>query len=194
MLFRSQSFLSSSEINDNIEKAQRDKRANQVTLQEIEALRNSFTGDKNKIIELTELTQNLSKYSNDITEFVKEYSTINNFNMHVKDISLSLNDSPKLKGTKYLRAALEINFFSISGNTIEQLLEELDIFTGEVKRKFGDYQVSFQDLPKSENLEILGQKDKDDEEEINASIRLTIEGPTSSIGIISDKQNKSRRR
>lgn len=164
-------------LEGQVSASEKEKVAVQTKLQKAQQLLDQFGEGKEAIKEIALLDSELSGSSFVAFEFLSKFEEIKGFDMHMSELAIDVEKRPN--NPDKVTASMSIEFFNTKGATFAELLDNIDLFTNDVKRVFEGYQVDFSGLPDATRLNFEG----------DVSLRLNIVGPQ-----IATKSTNSRRR
>ncbi len=153
--------------NSSIEEAENKKRAAQQKLQQQKEKNKELDRDPEEIKEITRINDILSKGNRQLLNFMTEYGRVEGYNTQVHSVKVSF-DNDKEHNSE-INVSLDVEIGS-DGGSLEQMLDNINLFVGEVTRKFEGYSVEFSNLPTS--IDLTGDK-----VETSRDIQVEIKGP-----------------
>lgn len=175
ILFSVKSFVDAGDLKESIKKAEKGRYAAQDELDEINKFMLQFDENPERVKDISTMDKKLTKDMFFPAQFVSEYASIKGFNMHVDSFDMTLTEREGEKD--YINASFNVTMFASDSSKLEQLLEDIDLFSGDIKRKFSDYTVTISGLPDKNDIKLdLLSQSKDNKQ--NISIEIT--GPNDS--------------
>ncbi len=168
------SIISSFSIMNKYELSKKDKIVKENSFNIAKKKRESYNESPELIKEIASVNKTLTKDSSFYKDFIAMFPSADDYNMYFKKVSLKITEETKKHNT--IDASLIVVFVGGKDLTIDQIFDEIDLFTSETEKIFKDYEISFFNLPKDQ-IHKLSAGQEVDQKEKSFSITINISGP-----------------
>lgn len=153
-----------SDANDSIIKAEEE-------LRKVKLERSKFGAEADRIKEITDLDRMYSKDNKFPLDFMSTYAGIVGFTMFTDSITMDIVENADSKNG--IKSLFNVQFEK-ENMRIDRVLDDIDLFTSDVRKRFDGYKVEFKGLPDQNTLKL--QEDKADAQK-NITIQVDISSP-----------------
>lgn len=160
------------DLKEKIKIAEQNKIKAEEEFAEAEKSMKNFKENPEKIADISSLNKKILIYQTLPIQFLSDYATIKGFNTQVETIKIELRRENGQNS--FMTSSFGIGFLS-DGGQLEQLFDDIELFAGDVRRKFSDYEVSFSGLPQKSEVKLNIAETS--EKSSTSNIVLVIKGP-----------------
>ncbi|MCB2081297.1 MAG: hypothetical protein H6908_03450 [Hyphomicrobiales bacterium] len=162
-------FFSTQDTSSEIDRLRRGRTEAEEKLSKIMRFEGEFENDWEKVNAVSTFYTSIKNHNTAPLEFIKQLSGLQGFNLRVTNIGLSYVTDQKKRNTilkggsknnpdgtipPLMEVSVKAELEHPTNSTIEQVLEEVDVFSMDIKRKFRNYDVSISGLPSDKSVSV----------------------------------------